>query len=152
MEADGLSVSEALAETPDNRHPRGAGGLYSEKWSNELAFKIGVYVGRGYSAPAISALPGMPMISNRIAHMANQWGYRAAGGKHSHDVVRFPVSPDTRRAIAIAASERGTTTEALLEALLLTATRDGLWQAILGDQADERSCPVPQRRVPAFQR
>lgn len=105
--------------------------LFTERWSNRKAFKIGVYAGQGYSAPAIANRLADGVTSNVISTMLAEWGFRLNGDRHTYAMVKVPVAAQHRTLIAAAAERRDTTMQDLMRQVEARVATDDLYQSIL---------------------
>lgn len=112
--------------------PRLGHPLFVEKWTNRKAFRIGVYVGQGYTSTTICEALGDGIQPNTLTGMVSQWGYRLPkDGPRSYGIVRVSLAAKDRTRIAAEAKARDLEMAELCQRALATMARDHLWRAIL---------------------
>jgi len=111
--------------------PRLGAPLFRERWSNQRAFWIGVYMGQGVTAQRVCDRLADGATPNMITAMTSFWGYHTDAGEHTYAPVRVPLSGIHRTMIDAEAERRGMQAPDLCRAVLETMAKEKLWKAIL---------------------
>lgn len=111
--------------------PRLGAPLFRERWSNQRAFWIGVYMGQGLTAQRVCDRLADGATPNMITAMTSWWGYRSEIGDHTYAHIPVPLSGMHRTAIDAEAERRGMDATALCRAVLETMAKEKLWKAVL---------------------
>lgn len=126
-----------MTQSPSDRNlfgeelPRLGAPLFSERWDNRKAARIGYMAGQGYSAPAIEIELRETGTANTIAHMLNVWGIYTNGSMHTYARIPVPMAAKHRTMLAAEARARDMDMPELCQRILTQVAIDRLYAAVL---------------------
>lgn len=105
--------------------------LFTERWSNRKAFKIGVMAGQGMTAAAICNALHDGSTPNLITAMFSEWGFKVSEGEHTHKPVKVILAGRHRTMLADEARKRETDMPELCRRILVQVAQDDMYRAVL---------------------
>jgi hypothetical protein len=105
--------------------------LFTERWSNRKAFRIGVMAGQGMTAAAICNALNDGSTPNLITAMFSEWGFKVSEGEHTHKPVKVMLAGRHRTMLADEARNREIDMPELCRRVLVQVAQDDMYRAIL---------------------
>ena len=105
--------------------------LFTERWSNRKAFKIGLMAGQGMTAAAICKALNDGSTPNLITAMFSEWGFKVSEGEHTHKPVKVMLAGRHRTLLADEARQREIDMPDLCRRILVQVAQDDMYRAIL---------------------